>query len=156
MSLNVTLRPAGSEDAADISEVFLVTRREALPDLPKPHTDDEVRTWIRDVVLPTTAVWVAQSDGVIVGFFSLDGHILDHLYVHPDYQRAQIGTALLDQARSLSPRHLQLYTFAKNEGARRFYELRGFHAIAFGADNEENQPDVLYEWRPSVTNEQRR
>ena len=149
MNLNVTLRPAGSEDAADISEVFLVTRRDALPDLPQVHTDDEVRTWIRDVVLPTATVWVAETDGAIVGFFALDGHMLDHLYVHPDYQRAQIGAVLLERARSLSPTHLELYTYAQNEGARRFYERHGFRAIAFGTDNEENLPDVLYEWRPS-------
>ena len=117
------------------------------------HTDDEVRKWIRKVVLPTTTVWVAETDGAIVGFFSLDGHTLGHLYVHPDHQRAQIGTALLQLARSLSPKHLQLYTFAQNKGARRFYERHGFRAIAFGTDNEENLPDVLYEWRPPATNE---
>ena len=147
MSLNVTLRPARHEDAADISEVFLVTRRETLPNLPQVHTDGEVRTWIREVVLPTTTVWVAETDGAIVGFFCLDGHMLDHMYIHPDHQRVQIGTALLEQARSLSPTHLQLYTFAQNKGARRFYERHGFHAIAFGTDNEENLPDVLYEWK---------
>jgi len=43
---------------------------------------------------------------------------------------------------------LELYTFARNEGARRFYERHGFRAIAFGQENEENEPDVLYEWVP--------
>lgn len=148
MILDVILRPARSEDAADISEVFLVTRREALPDLPQVHSDDEVRTWIMEVVLPRTTVWVAETDGSIVGFLCLDGNTLEHLYVHPEYQRAQIGTALLERARLLSPRQLQLYTFAQNMGARRFYERHGFRAIAFGSDNEENLPDVLYEWSP--------
>ena len=146
-SLNGILRPARPEDAADISEVFLAARREALPNLPMVHTDAEVRTWIAGVVLPTTTVWVAETDGTVVGFFSLDGQTLEHMYVHPDYQRAQIGTALLEHARLLSPERLRLYTFAQNNGARRFYERHGFRAIAFGSDNEENQPDVLYEWR---------
>ena len=152
----MTLRPARSEDAGDISEVFLLSRREALPNFPKVHTDAQVRIWIIEVVLPTTTVWVAETDGAIVGFFGLDGNTLEHMYVHPDYQRAQIGAALLEQARLLSPKHLQLYTFAQNKGARRFYARHGFRAIAFGSDNEENQPDVLYEWRPPVTDEQRR
>lgn len=149
MSSNFILRPARSPDAAKISEAFLAARRQALPYLPKVHTDDEIRAWIRDVVVPTTTVWVAEADGQVAGFFSLSGEKLEHLYVHPGYQRSKVGTALLDQARALSPDRLELYTFARNEGARRFYERHGFLAIAFGEDNEENEPDVLYEWVPS-------
>ena len=51
------------------------------------------------------------------------------------------------RARALSPLRLELYTFARNEGARRFYEHHGFRAIAFGQENEEDEPDVLYEWK---------
>jgi ribosomal protein S18 acetylase RimI-like enzyme len=44
---------------------------------------------------------------------------------------------------------IRLYTFQENDGARRFYERHGFRAIEFGdgSNNEENCPDVLYEWR---------
>lgn len=36
----------------------------------------------------------------------------------------------------------------QNTAARRFYERHGFVPLAYtdGADNEENRPDVLYEW----------
>lgn len=144
--MEIKLRPARPQDAAEISEVFLASRRKALSYLPKIHTDDEVRTWIREMVVPRTTVWVAEISGEVVGFFSLGEQTLDHMYVHPDYQGIKVGTALLDQARALSPGRLELYTFARNEGARRFYERHGFRAIAFGVDNEENEPDVLYEW----------
>ena len=42
---------------------------------------------------------------------------------------------------------LRLYTFARNAGARRFYERHGFVAVAFGdgSANEEGEPDVRYE-----------
>ena len=38
-------------------------------------------------------------------------------------------------------------TFARNAGARRFYERHGFVAVAFGdgTGNEEGEPDVRYE-----------
>ena len=101
------------------------------------------------MVYPTTTVWVAETGGEVVGFFSLDEEALEHLYVHPDHQSLKVGTMLLEQARLLSPQRLQLYTFARNLGARRFYERHGFRAIAFGQDNEENEPDVLYEWTSS-------
>ncbi|MEA2453507.1 MAG: hypothetical protein QOG04_2217 [Actinomycetota bacterium] len=146
MSGNLSLRPAASRDAGAISDVFLAAWDDALSEIPKVHTDDQVRAWIRDVVIPDTNVWVAEIGDEVVGFFSLDGESLEQMYVHPDHQGIEVGTALLERARQLSPTRLQLYTFARNEGARRFYERHGFKAIAFGQDNEENEPDVLYEW----------
>lgn len=45
-------------------------------------------------------------------------------------------------------RSLQLWTFQKNDGGRRFCEARGFVAVDVtdGARNEEREPDVLYRW----------
>jgi GNAT superfamily N-acetyltransferase len=142
----VTLRPARSTDAADIAEVFLAAHRHSLSYLPDLHTDDETRSWIRNTVLPNTTVWVAESAGAVVAFLSVEQKMLEHLYVHPSFHSQGIGTALLDKAFELAPGGLKLYTFARNEVARRFYERRGFRAIAFGDDNEQHEPDVLYEW----------
>ena len=133
-------------DAAAVAEVFLAARRHSLSYLPDVHTDEETRSWIRDTVLPGTTVWVAESGGAVVAFLSLEEERLEHLYVHPSFHSQGIGTALLDKAFELSPGRLKLYTFARNEVARGFYERRGFRAIAFGDDNDENEPDVLYEW----------
>jgi GNAT superfamily N-acetyltransferase len=99
--------------------------------------------------MPGTNVWVAESAGTIAGFFSLKDERLEHLYVRPGHQGSGVGSALLGKARALSPKRLELYTFLRNQGARRFYERHGFQAVAFGRDNEENEPDVLYEWVPS-------
>ena len=147
---HLVLRPSNQRDASDIGDVFLAARQHSLTFLPGLKAGDEtrIRIWIRDTVLPSTVLWVAEVDGRVVGFFSLAGEKLEHLYVHPRWHAQEIGTALLLQARALSPLRLELYTFARNEGARRFYERHGFRAIAFGQENEENEPDVLYEWVP--------
>ena len=44
---------------------------------------------------------------------------------------------------------MRLWTFQRNQRARRFYERRGFRLVLLtdGADNEEKEPDALYEWR---------
>jgi RimJ/RimL family protein N-acetyltransferase len=42
---------------------------------------------------------------------------------------------------------LWLYTFARNERARRFYERNGFVAVAFGYEPFWQLDDVRYEWR---------
>ena len=41
---------------------------------------------------------------------------------------------------------LTLSTFEVNEKARRFYERNGFEVIGGGCENEENLPDIQYEW----------
>jgi len=53
---------------------------------------------------------------------------------------------ILADAAAVSP-ILRLYTFARNAGARRFYERHRFVAVAFGdgTGNEEGEPDVRYE-----------
>ena len=143
------LRAARPSDAGAIGDIFVAASRQSLQYLPRLyHTDEETRTWIREIVLPTTTVWVAESGGQVAGFCSLKQQKLQHLYVRPGFQSRGIGTALLEQARALSPSRLELYTFARNEGARRFYERHGFRPIAVGQDNEEKEPDVHYEWMP--------
>ena len=145
------LRPAVGADAAEIAEVFLAARHEALPYLPTIHSDEETRRWIPEVEMRRSAVWVAELDGAIVGFLSLTGDHLDHLYVRPGFYRQGIGDRLLAQAKAMSPRRLRLFTFQRNDRARAFYEARGFAPIEWtnGAGNEEREPDVLYEWAPS-------
>jgi len=82
----------------------------------------------------------------------LDHEWIDQLYVDPASTRRGIGGDLLDHAKWQRPTGLKLWTFRGNLDARRFYEERGFFAIATTAgDNEEHAPDVCYEWRPGLT-----
>jgi GNAT superfamily N-acetyltransferase len=149
--MEVALRPAGSADAAEIAEIFLEAHADAMPYLPRLHTDDEVRGWIRDVVLPGDEVVVAEVDGRLAGFAALDEDLLDHIYVHPELQGRGIGDALLTRVKELRPGGFRLWVFQRNTGARRFYERRGLRLVELtdGAGNDEREPDALYEWRPA-------
>jgi ribosomal protein S18 acetylase RimI-like enzyme len=44
---------------------------------------------------------------------------------------------------------IRLHTLQENVEARQFYEKHGFQILKLtdGSENEENCPDVLYEWR---------
>jgi GNAT superfamily N-acetyltransferase len=145
-----TVRPATDLDASAIADVFLTSRQDALPYLPRVHSDDETRQWIAAVVVRRGGVWVAELDGRIAGFLSVVGEELDHLYVRPGYYRQGIGDRLLAKAKELSPGRLRLFTFQRNVRARTFYEARGFRTLDFndGSRNEEHEPDVRYEWVP--------
>ena len=95
------------------------------------------------------ALWVADIDGAIEGFMALRESYIDRLYVHPQSQRAGIGTALLARARELHPAGLELHTHQENTKACAFYEKHGFKPIRFGmSPPPENEPDVEYHWRP--------
>ena len=79
-----------------------------------------------------------------------DGAWLMQLYVKPGWTGRGIGTNLLREAladAAFATPVLRLYTFSRNEGARRFYERHGFVAVAFGdgSGNQEGEPDVRYE-----------
>jgi ribosomal protein S18 acetylase RimI-like enzyme len=146
----VTIRPATAPDADAIADVYLASFH-ATYDFPLAHTDEQVRGWVRDVLVATGQAWVAlDADGGVVGMMAIKPGDLDQLYVRPDLLGHGIGRQLLDVAKAESPDGLTLYTFQVNDRARRFYERNGFVAEWFGdgSANEERQPDVRYVWRP--------
>jgi ribosomal protein S18 acetylase RimI-like enzyme len=145
------LRAAHAADAAAIADVLLVSRRTFLPYLAAPRSDDEIRGWVRDTVLPTEQLTVAVAGGAVVGFLAVrerdDITWITHLYLLPSHVGQGIGSSLLERALASERRPVRLYAFQQNEAARRFYERHGFVAIAFseGSTNEERSPDVLFE-----------
>jgi len=74
--------------------------------------------------------------------------MVDQLYVLPGAQTQGLGTHLLEIAKRRYG-DLRLWTFQRNDRARRFYEARGFVAVqqTDGGRNEEQEPDVQYHWR---------
>ena len=145
----MVVRLATTSDADAIADVFIPSFG-GLTFLPRLHTDEETRNWIREVMLPGHEIWVADENGRVVGFTALSHDMLDHMYVHPDEQGQGVGTALLDHAKRRRPEGFRLWVFQKNEGARRFYERHGCRLVELtdGSGNEEREPDALYEWLP--------
>jgi GNAT superfamily N-acetyltransferase len=142
------LRRARASDATAVAALHLAARRHAMPYLAELHSDDEVRVWTRETLLPKAEVWIAEIGGLPVGYLALVDDILDHLYVGPDHQGRGVGSLLLAKAKALRPAGLRLYAFQRNRRARAFYEARGFAPVGFsdGAGNQEREPDVLYAW----------
>jgi ribosomal protein S18 acetylase RimI-like enzyme len=143
------IRRARPEDAEEIGETF-VASLETLTFLPRLHTPEETRRFIREIVPRDHEIWVAEDNGRVVGFAAIGDDTLGHLYVHPDAQGRGLGSALLDKTKELRPDGFTLWTFPQNDRACAFYERRGLRAIRFtdGSGNEEKLPDVQYEWRP--------
>ena len=146
-------RRATDADADSIAEVYLRSRKELVACAPLVHSDQSVREWIRQKLIPGGGVTVAKVDGVVVGFVAMsrgnECNWIEQLYLLPTHTRRGIGNALLDHAKHQLPPPIRLYTFQCNDAARQFYEHHGFRAVAYsdGSANEENRPDILYEWR---------
>jgi GNAT superfamily N-acetyltransferase len=134
-----------------VAEVWLRSFAAALPGVHRAHSDDEVRRWVADVLLPTHDAWVADDDGTVVGVLALSDGWLDQLYLDPDCRGQRLGDRFIALAKSRQPRGLQLWTFQVNEPARRFYRRHGFVEVerTDGAGNEEREPDVRLAWEPT-------
>jgi ribosomal protein S18 acetylase RimI-like enzyme len=151
----VDFRPATVGDADAVADVYLRSRKELVSCAPLVHCDEDVRDWIRRQLIPAGCTTVGVADGLIIGFLAVsrgtDCSWIDQLYLLPSWVDRGIGSRLLELAESGLPSPIRLYTFQCNERARRFYERRGFKAIAFGdgSGNEERCPDILYEWGPA-------
>jgi ribosomal protein S18 acetylase RimI-like enzyme len=89
---------------------------------------------------------LALIDEKVVGMIAYNEREISQLYIHIDYQGLRIGQTLLDKAKEQSSGRLTLYTFEVNKNAQRFYEKNGFKIIGRGVGNEENLPDIQYEW----------
>lgn len=146
------VRRARAEEAGEIAGVWLRSRAASVPGIPPPvHTEDEVRAWFEEVVLPKREVWVADDDGAAVALLVLENEWIDQLYVEPGHTGRGIGGRLMAVAKRQRPSALRLWTFEANVRARHFYERHGFVASGSTAgDNEERAPDVRYEWSPSA------
>jgi GNAT superfamily N-acetyltransferase len=142
------LRLATLDDLDGVAAVFALARSRMFEYLPRLHTPDEDRGFLRGL-LEATEVWVAEADdGRLVGFVSLQGSLLGHIYADP--RGGGVGSALLSKAKELRPGGFHLWVFQRNEGARRFYERHGLELteLTDGGANEEREPDARYDYRP--------
>ena len=139
------LRPATPPDAPAIAVILRTCFRVSLPFLPELHTAEQDLAYVSGRLMAEDAVWVAETEGAVVGYVAFRDDWIDHLYIHPDRQRQGIGALLLAKALE-DGRAKQLWAFQQNTRARRFYEARGFRAVEFtdGQGNQEKTPDVRY------------
>ena len=145
--VDLVLRPATAEDAPQLAELYLATRRAAEPAMPaQQHSAESVLAFLTGAVADKE-VWVAEDDE-IVGFLILDDAFLDALYVGPDHQGLGVGTSLLDLVKARRPDGFALWVFASNAPARGFYHRHGLVELEHtdGSANEERCPDVRMAW----------
>lgn len=147
MPTDLLVRPATAADVDELTELYLATRRAAVPAMPQQlHDPDSVRDFVARTVRDKD-VWVAEHD-TIVGFAAMTRTWLDALYVGPHHQGRGIGTTLLELVKAQRPDGFSLWVFASNASARGFYHRNGLLELEHtdGSANEERTPDVRMAW----------
>ena len=141
-------RRARLDDMAGVARIHRLAFFHAMPHMPVLHTPEDDAAYYSSVVFPRSQIWMIEHSRAATGFIAFRASWVDHLYIHPDYQRRGIGSSLLAVAQA-SADSLRLWTFQCNNGARRFYEGHGFRIEqeTDGATNDERQPDILYAWQ---------
>jgi GNAT superfamily N-acetyltransferase len=148
------LRPTTVNDSRQVANVYLRSRKAFIAFAPAAHSDDEVRKWMANVLIPAGGVMVAVQgpEESVVGMMALSRRKgagwIEHLYLEPGVVGLGLGTRFIECAKKTLGSPIRLYTFRANSGARRFYERHGFQCVELtdGAGNEEHCPDMLYEW----------
>ncbi|MFP5110724.1 GNAT family N-acetyltransferase [Neobacillus sp. C211] len=110
------------------------------------HSFKNHQNFLNNILPKHYQIDLALIDDKVVGMIAYNEREISQLYIHIDYQGIGIGQTLLDKVKEQSSGRLTLYTFEVNENAQRFYEKNGFIIIGRGHENEENLPDIQYEW----------
>ena len=110
------------------------------------HSLEEQRAYFMREVLPNNDVRLAFEADRLVAFIAATDRSIAQLYVDVRHHGKGIGSGLLNWAKDRSAGTLTLYTFARNQMARAFYERHGFVAVALGFEPMWQLDDVKYQW----------
>jgi len=120
-----------------------------------PHIDfnERVAWWRerwRQELIPVAHVVIAERNGALLGFVTVDPATLylDQLVVAPEHWGGRVATALLDEAKRLSPHGLDLLVNKDNARAIRFYEKHGFAYAGEDKNPTSGIPVNRMAWRP--------
>ena len=127
MNADFLLRPYRAEDEDAAIALWRRTWQHAYPAI---DFDARLAWWRgrwRNELVPRALIVVAECDGEIAGFVTIDASgYLDQLVVAPSHWGSPLAMALVDEAKRLSPQTITLKVNADNARAIRFYERNGF------------------------------
>lgn len=149
--LDLVLRIGNLADTDAIAELYAVTRRAAVPQMPAAlHSEQQDREFFAGLIAGGAEIWVAESPRLTapVGFAALQGDWLHSLYVRPGWTGQGVGSSLLELVKAVRPSGFALWVFESNAPAREFYADRGLVAVrrTDGSGNEEKAPDLQMMW----------
>ena len=90
------------------------------------HSPDAQTEYLRREMAAGKRLWMLMDESP-VGLVSVQGSLIENLYILPEQQGKGFGTKLLHFAMEQCEGTPTLWILNNNEGARRLYERNGFH-----------------------------
>jgi putative acetyltransferase len=143
------LRPytAGDKDAA--IALWRETWQQAYPSIDFAAREAWWRERWDGELVPNANIVVAGHAGLLAGFVTIDAKgYLDQLVVAPEHWGSPLATALLDEAKRLSPDGVTLLVNTDNARAIRFYRRNGFVDAGGDVNPTSGKPVLRMEWKP--------
>ena len=151
MTALFTLRPYRIDDEDATVALWHETWRETYPDIDFAARLSWWRERWRNELVPNAAIIVAEEEGRLVGFVTIDAQAyLDQLVVAPDRWGGRLADALLDEAKRFSPHSITLLVNEDNARAIRFYERNGFVHAGKDVNPTSGRPVLKMEWKAKV------
>jgi len=145
-----TLRPYASTDEDAAIELWRRTWQLAYPQIDFSARLDWWRERWRSELVAIAAIAVAETEGRLAGFVTVDPQSfdLDQIVVAPEAWGTGIASALIAEAKRLSPNGLDLHVNKDNARAIRFYEKHGFAISGEALNWRSGAPVHKMSWRP--------
>ena len=141
----VALRRYRAEDNQVLSDIWLRASARAHSFFTTEQLAEQ-RERVSNIYLPDAETWVACEGAVRVGFIGLIDDFIGGLFVDPHHQGAGIGRTLVHHAITLKGQ-LTLEVYARNSGARTFYERMGFREVGRRPTDDNGLPFALIRMR---------
>jgi putative acetyltransferase len=150
VAASFTLRRYTPADEAAAIELWRRTWQIAYPHI---NFDDRVDWWRqrwREQLVPATTITVAEANGKMLGFVTVDPCTfdIDQTVVAPEAWGLGVASALIDEAKRISPGGLDLHVNKDNARAIRFYEKHGFVISGEALNWRSGAPVHKMSWRP--------
>ncbi len=144
------LRRYESGDEAAAIALWLRSWQAAYPLLDFVARLDWWRERWRNELVPSAEIVIAETDGEVIGFVTVDPRTLylDQLVVAPPRWGSGVAAVLIAAAKRLSPTGLDLDVNTDNARAIRFYGKEGFVVSGKGVNPVSGKPLHRMTWRP--------
>jgi putative acetyltransferase len=148
--LNFTVRHYARDDEDAAIELWRRTWQVAYPGCDfKARVDWWRERWRRELV-PVSAITIAEADGRMVGFVTIEeSGYLDQIVVSPEAWGSTVAAALLEEAKMIAPHGIDLHVNKDNLRAIRFYEKHGFFVGGEDVNPQSQSPIFMMCWRPN-------
>jgi len=144
-----TLRPYTEADENAAIELWRRTWQVHYPHLDFHTRVDWWRERWRKELVPVAQIMVAEIEGALSGFVTIDSKAmyLDQIVVAPEHWGGGLALALLDEAKRISPKRVELLVNKDNFRAIAFYEKHGFKYSGEDKNSVSGKPVNRMRWR---------